>query len=247
MTAALHRIPRDVFVRHVLAELERDAYTCSNRHESWRPPWTRTLRNLACACRWTAGIIEASRVYRLYHQHTMRYVDRLVSGWRTMPTAYIAFPIHHKGKWWATFRMRFSEQTHRLVIDGCARPIVERHSLRRNSYSRYGSTAVYVIIGDDRLREVLCDTLVYVLAGASLERLCARHLRFILIDGAMREERFVTIVYRGRSLRVVPRYWNRTLPYKWHVGSLWVTALDQHGSLHLACEMRKLYCVEENG
>lgn len=223
------------------------------RHEPWRPSWARTLRNLARACRWTADAIDASHVRELYRQQTMRYVDRLVNGWRAMKPKYAAFHINdHNDDWWATLQMwvvDHSAHEHSLVVNvggmNDATCIANKHSSWCYPNSVHGSTVAYAIAGDDTLRAVLCDMLTDVLAGASLGRMCAHHLRLILIDEAMREKRSVSIVYRGRSIQVVPHAWSSTYPYTAPVGSLSFTALDQH-DVNQNYEMRKLYYVAED-
>lgn len=205
MAAALHRIPRDVFVRHVVAEMEQDAYTYSNSF------WARTLSSLARTCRWTAGVVDASRTRELYRQHTMRYVDRIVDGWHAMGALGASFCVGYGGVLWAKFDANTDAGTECYLVVITHRNVetvmVERYQLRAH-YGDCESPSTYVIPSCETFRAALCDTLVYVLAGAPPEILCARHMRIILLDEAICGRRRVRILYDGHWLCVKPRSWD---------------------------------------
>lgn len=250
----MQRLPRDVFVRHVVVtELERDAHACvSSVYDPRRPSWTRTLRNLARACRWTAGAIDASRVRELYGRQTMRYVDRLVQGWRTMDAWGTSFRVGYRGVLWAKFYIKIdsgnvggyvtitTRHPHRNV-----KPVMEKNQLRV-AFSQAGLTA-YDIRDDEALKTTLCDTLARVLAGAPPEIVCARPMRLVLIDEGMRDGREVMIRYRGggseqqRLLRIRPRWWRASTPL-YVADRESFAAMDHHGELR-TYTLRKVHAV----
>lgn len=220
----LDRIPLHVFVRHVLVEeIERCPLS-----------WVRTLYRLAHVSRWCwAAVGSGKDVLERYRRRMEPYADMvtrsLCESAANDPIAdSYSFELHHVGECWARFtvnsRIRFNDNDRFAChMSLCVRWYHSADGWRRQcpAYrycTQHGSLNRKIDGGATQLRQLVHETLVYVLAGAPPFEACREVIMREAIAHAMAEQRPLNVKYRGGSrpgsYRVLkPLFWTDTTRY----------------------------------
>lgn len=200
----LERLPRHVFSQHVIAnDIER------------QPEWVTTLYRLAHVSRWCRAAVGSGQdVLGRYRRRLEPYAGMIVDSLcEDSPDVVRCFNVNHARHWWATFQVDYHQMDTRDTFT-CYMSLTSYWS--QCSEWRRQCRALECCPpprnrawqGDvTRLREMVHETLVYVLAGACPTQVCHALLVRDAISRAMVEKRSVHVKYKSSLLKLQPRYW----------------------------------------